>query len=167
LLSDAEAVFEMESDPEVMRYMHSGVTRTLEDAQETISNIRRRYSEDGIGRWVVIEKNSGDFIGISGLRIVDELRNGHENYHSLGYRFIKRYWGNGYATEAAKAALQHGFETMELSDIYAVAMPENIASRAVLEKCGLRFVNEFDYHGRQETWYEISKADWLKLQPKP
>jgi ribosomal-protein-alanine N-acetyltransferase len=161
LPSDADAVFEMESDPEVMQYMHSGVTRTLEEAQETITNIQRRYSEDGVGRWAVIERSSGDFIGISGLRIVNELRNGHENYHSLGYRFNKRYWGKGYATEAGLASIRYGFETMGLSDIYAVAMVENVASRTVLEKCGLQFINKFDYHGRPETWYHISKQDWL------
>jgi len=161
LPSDAEAVLEMESDPEVMQYMHSNVTQNLEEALATIESIRKRHSRDGVSRWAVVERDTNAFVGISGLRIVEEMRNGHENFHSLGYRFIKRYWGNGYATEAAKAAVQYGFQTVSLSDIYAVAMPENVASRKVLEKCGLKFVNEFEYRGRPEAWYHISKNDWV------
>ena len=161
LPSDAEAMLELESDPEVMQYMHGNIITNIEQAKAEIASIRKQYNEDRISRWAVIERQTNTFIGISGLRIVKELRNGHQNYHSVGYRFIKRYWGKGFATEAAIAVIRYGFEMLGLNDIYATTTLDNIASKKVLEKSGLHFAGEFDYHGHQETWYHISRIDWL------
>jgi RimJ/RimL family protein N-acetyltransferase len=133
----------------------------LEQALETINNIRRQYVELGIGRWAVIEKSSGNFIGWSGLKLVTEAWNGHINFHDVGYRLIPKYWGKGYATESCKAALEFGFNTMNLSEIIGTANQENKASRTVLEKCGLTFVEQFMWKDIQCDWLKISKEDWV------
>lgn len=162
LASDDAAILELESDPEVMRYMHGEVIHTIEEARAEIALMEKQYAEDGITRWAVIEKKSGNLIGVSGFRIINELRNGHQHFYSLGYRFIRRYWGQGFATEAAVAGLRYGFETLGISDTYATVMKDNIGSRQVLTKCGLQFVNEFEHHGQDELWYRISRDQWLK-----
>ena len=160
--TDIEPFFEMDSDPAVHKYLGNNPISTLEQALETINNIRRQYVELGIGRWAVIEKSSGNFIGWSGLKLVTEAWNGHINFHDVGYRLIPKYWGKGYATESCKAALEFGFNTMNLSEIIGTANQENKASRTVLEKCGLTFVEQFMWKDIQCDWLKISKEDWVK-----
>jgi RimJ/RimL family protein N-acetyltransferase len=159
--TDIEPFFEMDSDPAVHKYLGNNPISTLEQALETINNIRRQYVELGIGRWAVIEKSSGNFIGWSGLKLVTEAWNGHINFHDVGYRLIPKYWGKGYATESCKAALEFGFNTMNLSEIIGTANQENKASRTVLEKCGLTFVEQFMWKDIQCDWLKISKEDWV------
>ncbi|MBS1903946.1 MAG: GNAT family N-acetyltransferase [Bacteroidetes bacterium] len=166
LASDADALFQLDSDPEVMRHMHSAPMLNLAAAETEIIAMQHQRQRDGIARWAVIERDSGEFLGISGLRIVHEHRNGHEYYHSLGYRFLWQHWGKGYATEAATASLRHWFETLHLDAIYATTTLGNAASRRVLEKSGMRFVNEFDYHGHLETWYAITREEWLSYHSR-
>jgi RimJ/RimL family protein N-acetyltransferase len=159
--TDIEPFFEMDSDPAVHKYLGNNPISTLEQALETINNIRRQYVELGIGRWAMIEKSSGNFIGWSGLKLVTEAWNGHINFHDVGYRLIPKYWGKGYATESCKAALEFGFNTMNLSEIIGTANQENKASRTVLEKCGLTFVEQFMWKDIQCDWLKISKEDWV------
>ena len=80
-------------------------------------------------------RSTGEVIGITGLT---HLEDGPEI--EVGYRFLRRCWGYGYATEAAKASLAFGLGELGLERIVAVTRPDNRASRRVLEKCGLRFV---------------------------
>ena len=84
------------------------------------------------GRWGVVNRQDEDFIGWCGLNNIDgEI--------DLGYRFFRSAWGQGFATEAARACIEYGFGTLRLSRIIARALPENIASWKVLEKVGMRF----------------------------
>jgi RimJ/RimL family protein N-acetyltransferase len=159
LPSDAEGMFEMDSDPEVHFYLGNKPVKTIEESKEAIEFIRQQYSENGIGRWAVIEKESLEFIGWAGFKFTKEKINGHSDFYDLGYRFRKKAWGKGYATEVAKACVDYGFTTMHLNDIYARAMVENLHSRKVLEKAGLRFVEIFDLDGLAHAWYKISKPE--------
>ena len=89
------------------------------------------------------------------------MKNGHTNYYDLGYRMMPRYWGKGFATESAIPCVEYGFNELKLETIYGMADMNNIASRKVLEKSGLHFVNTFDDDGFAVGWYELSKQDWL------
>jgi len=157
LSTDAAGMFELDADPEVHLYLGNNPVKSIEQSEADIEFIRKQYVENGIGRWAVVEKFSGDFIGWSGLKLITEPTNNHINYYDVGYRFIKRYWGKGYATESAKAAIDYGFDQLNLSEIIGIADVNNMGSINVLEKVGLKRLDLFDYHGRLHHWMKIEK----------
>lgn len=164
LPTDVDGMFELDSDPLVHKYLGNKPIKTKEEALKVIEYVRNQYTERGIGRWVAIERSSGDFIGWSGLKLNmkgDEL-NGKVDFYDVGYRFIPRYWGKGYATESAIAALKYGFETMNLQTIVGAAEQANIGSNKVLKKIGLRFCNEFLYDNIKCNWYELNSDEYGK-----
>lgn len=89
LPSDDKALFELDSDPEVHRYLGKPIHQ-IKEAQATIDAVRQQYIDFGIGRWAMIEKSTGDFMGWTGLKFVTQMRNGHTNYYDLGYRMMPR-----------------------------------------------------------------------------
>lgn len=162
LLTDEAALFEMDSNKEVHKYLGNKPSTSILQSREMIQNIRQQYADNGIGRWAVIEKETGKFIGWSGLKF-KEFENNHINFYDVGYRLHPKYWGKGYATESAKAALEYGFSTMNLNEIIGIANIENKASRGALEKCGLTFVEKFMWEKDiQCDWLKITKEEWLQ-----
>jgi [ribosomal protein S5]-alanine N-acetyltransferase len=157
LPDDINGMFELDSDPEVHRYLGNQPVADLAQLKAVIEFVRKQYLDNGIGRWAVVEKASGNFIGWSGLKLVRELNNNHIDYHDLGYRLIRKYWGQGYATEAAIAALAYGFGTMNLKEIFAAADVNNAASNRVLQKVGFRLVETFDWDDARHNWYKIDR----------
>ena len=99
--------------------------------------------------------------GWSGLKFKQEKENEHINFYDVGYRLLPKYWGKGYATEACNAALKYGFNTLKLDEIIGTANVDNKASRRVLEKCGLKFVNQFMWKDIKCDWLKITKAEWI------
>ena len=152
--TDAPGMFELDSDPEVHRYLGNQPVQTLAQSQETIAFVRRQYQENGIGRWAVELKETGEFIGWAGLKLIREPLNGHVDFYDVGYRLIRRYWGNGYATEAARASVTYGFDVLRLPVLYAIADMQNLASRTVLAKAGFQHLSEFEYEGVPTAWLE-------------
>jgi RimJ/RimL family protein N-acetyltransferase len=114
LPEDDEGLFQLDSDPDVQQFLGKKPIKSIEEAREVVRFIRQQYFDNGIGRWAVIEKSSNNFIGWAGLKLIREPVNNHCNYYDLGYRLIKRYWGQGFATEAAKASLKYGFSEMKI-----------------------------------------------------
>lgn len=163
LVTDLEGMFELDSSPLVHQYLGNNPIKTKQQAKEAIQFIRKQYEEFGIGRFAAIEKSSGDFIGWSGLKLnagEKEELNGFQNFIDIGYRFIPRYWGKGYATESSLATLRYGFETMNYPIIYGAAETDNSASNKILQKIGLQFVNDFSYDDIPCKWYESKKEDY-------
>lgn len=150
-------IFELDSDPLVQRYVGAKPLTTLQQAREVVAFIRQQHIDNGIGRWAVIEKENDSFIGWAGLKYMRELTNDHIHYYDLGYRFMTKYWGQGYGTEVARALVNYGFERMQLSEIFAMTDVRNQASRHVLEKAGLRQEGEFMHEGDLHNWFKISK----------
>ena len=137
----------------------------MKQAEEIVQFIKKQYEERGIGRHVAVEKSSGEFIGWSGLKLNQEEKealNGRQNFYDIGYRFIPKYWGKGYATESSKAMLKYGFNTLNLGTIVGAAEVNNIASNIILKKIGLQFINEFNYENVPCNWYELNKEDYAK-----
>jgi ribosomal-protein-alanine N-acetyltransferase len=163
LPSDDAGMFELDSDKEVHRYLGNKPISGIEQARNVIALIRQQYIENGIGRWAVIEKSSGEFTGWSGLKLMKEMRNNQVNYYDLGYRFIRKYWGKGYATESAIASRNYGFDIMNLDMMNASADINNIASRHVLEKTGMKITGTFVDHDETNFWFELYRADYLKI----
>jgi ribosomal-protein-alanine N-acetyltransferase len=156
--SDDHAMFELDRDPEVHRYLGNKPVTNIEQSRDSIGGVRQQYIHNGIGRWAVIEKKSGEFVGWCGLKLNTQTVNGHTNFYDLGYRLIKRYWGSGYATEAALAVLEYGFLQMQLPVIYAMAATDNEASNQILKKLGFTFIETYDHEDILHNWY---KADAL------
>ena len=154
LPSDDVAMFELDSNPDVMKYLGTPPLTHISETQNLIANIQQQYQDYGIARWAVILKETGEFIGWSGLKYIKTL-NGFENNYDLGYRFIPRFWGKGYGYESAKAFVDFGFNEMNLERISAYIDVNNIASQKILEKCGLTFVNTFMDEGDLCGWYEL------------
>jgi len=160
LPSDAAGMYELDSNAEVHRYLGRKPVTTITEVHNAIAHIRQQYADNGIGRWAMIEKATGDFMGWTGLKLVRTLTNGHIDYYDLGYRMIPRYWGKGHATESAMAAVQYGFEQLHAPVIYGMADVNNKASRRVLEKAGLHYVETFDHEGTAHDWLQLTREDW-------
>ena len=153
--TDDQGIYELDSDPEVHRYLGNSPINSIEQARDIIAFIRQQYVTNGIGRLAIIEKETNSFIGWGGFKLITEYTNGHKDYHDLGYRLIKRYWGKGYATESSLAALDYGFKTLSLPVIYAMADLENLSSRKVLEKVGFENMETFEYDGVPHSWLKL------------
>jgi ribosomal-protein-alanine N-acetyltransferase len=163
--TDLEGIFELDSNPLVHQYLGNNPIKTKENAGEIIQFIQQQYNNLGIGRFAAIEKSSGDFIGWSGLKLntgKKEALNGKTEFYDIGYRFIPRYWGKGYASESAIATLDFGVNKLNIEIICGAAEIENIASNKVLQKIGLKFINKFDFEGVQANWYELKNRDYEK-----
>ena len=156
-LEDASLIYELNLDPEVTLYTGDPIW-DMKQAQEVLEQIiLPQYALFNHGRWAVHVKPElpygdglvGKFIGWCGLKARPERKE-----IDLGYRFIKKAWGRGYATEAAYACLKYGFEKLDLERIVGRAMPQNTASLRVLEKCGMKFIGEEEVDGHPAKTYE-------------
>jgi len=79
---------------------------------------------------------------------------------NLGYRLAKQYWGNGLATEAARAALKYAFEQKQIDSVVVIIEPDHVASLRVAEKAGFQQFDTRDFHGRRVRLYRLSHARW-------
>ena len=132
---DAPLLYDLNLDPEVIRYTHDPLT-DVEEARKVLEEvILPQYILYDHGRWAVHLRSGLEFIGWCGLKYLTET-----NEVDLGYRFKKNFWGNGYATEAARACIKYGFATLNLQRIVGRALPANLASIKVLEKCGMEYL---------------------------
>jgi ribosomal-protein-alanine N-acetyltransferase len=157
LPSDDAGIFELDSDPGVHEYLGKSPIKTMEEARNIITFIREQYITNGIGRWAIVDKVSGNFIGWAGLKLVRDTVNNHTNFYDLGYRLIKKYWGNGYATEAAIACRDYVFKQLNQPALYAITDVTNINSIKVLEKAGFTCLETFDYDGQPHFWLEAKR----------
>ena len=160
VMGDAEGMLQLDSDPEVHLYLPDSTIHTIEQAKIAISDIRKQYSAYGIGRWAMIEKASGAFMGWAGLKWNTLPENNKTDFHDLGYRLIRKYWGKGYATEAAIVSVQYGFSEMNLNEIIGTADSRNIASFKILEKVGMKYIETFYEDDIPLYWYSLKKDDF-------
>lgn len=164
--ADAPGILALDSDPEVRRYVPGPLMTSLAEAARVVDYIQSQYQRNGLGRWAVERRADGAFVGWCGLKLVDDdTVNGRTNYHDLGYRLRRQYWGQGYASEAAAASLHYGFEVLGLPVLHATVMQTNAASRRVVEKLGFGRTATFEQEGAVWDWYE--KANDLAGWPAP
>nr|WP_294779839.1 GNAT family N-acetyltransferase [uncultured Flavobacterium sp.] len=160
-LSDAEGMFELDSNPNVHLFVGNRPVKHIEESVEYIKIVQKQYETVGIGRWAVVLKETNEFIGWSGIKYITDEINKHKDFYELGYRFIEKHWGKGYATEAGKAFVDFAFNEMKVEALYAYADAGNEGSRKILEKLGFHFVNSFEYNEEIEVWYELKNPNSL------
>lgn len=146
-LGDASSFFDLNNQEEVMRYTGDVPFNDVAESEDLIANYSH-YSEYGFGRWTVLDKENNTILGWCGLKYHPE-----ESYVDLGYRFHQKYWGNGFATEAAKACLDYGFNELKFDEIVGRTSMHNLASVRVLEKIGMTFWKKAPCEGIEDSLY--------------
>ncbi|WP_017316608.1 GNAT family N-acetyltransferase [Mastigocladopsis repens] len=150
---DADNLFELDSDPEVMRFINGG--KPPEDKiihKQGLPRVLGYYEKyENFGFWATIEKSSNQFIGWFHFypaienKFAVELQLVNNDEIALGYRLRKSSWGKGYATEGSQALVSKGFAELGVQRVVAWALTANKASIRVMEKAGLKFEKEFTF----------------------
>lgn len=158
-MSDVDGMFELDSNPNVHLFVGNKPVKSIEESIGYVKNVQQQYKDFGIGRWAVILKETNEFLGWSGIKFITNEINNHKDFYEIGYRFIEKHWGKGYATEAGKAFINYAFNVMKVDAVYAYADAGNENSRRILEKLDLRYVNSFEYEEELEVWYELKNPN--------
>ena len=156
-LADAEDMFTMESNPNVHKYLWQKPCQRIEESIATIEYVLQQYQTNKIGRFATIMKETGEFIGWTGIKFVTEQpENGNINFYDYGYRLNEKFWGKGYASEATLTWLEYGFKQMKIQQMNAYTHAENGASNHILQKSGMQFIeNYFDKDSVLWNWWQM------------
>jgi RimJ/RimL family protein N-acetyltransferase len=150
-LQDVNALFTLLQEDNLLRYFPRPTPPPIEKVEKYITHHLRHWEERGYGHWAVVTRAEHKLIGWNGLEFLPET-----SETEVAYLLSKSFWGQGLATEAAQAALRFGFEKCWLKKIIGLVHPENIASRRVLEKCGLRLIDHKVYFGMELMRFRIA-----------
>lgn len=165
--ADEDALVELNSDPEVMRFLTGGRPGSRQAVRTRTLPQFLAYPPNVLGVWAATTED-GDFLGWLCLRQTP-------TDPELGYRFRRAAWGHGYATEGCRAIVDRAFEETGTRRIWAATMAVNIRSRRVLERVGLRHVRTYHEHfddpipGTElgEVEYAVTRSEWLARSPRP
>ena len=169
---DLEPFALLNADPRVMEYFPAMLSRSESD--QLAHRIKNKMDENGWGMWAISVPGIAEFIGFIGLN--------SENQASfpapftpateIGWRIAFEYWGKGYATEGAIAALAYGFETLNLNEIVSFTAVQNMRSRRIMEKIGMHHDSKDDFdHPKlpkehklnRHVLYRLKSSEWEKL----
>jgi RimJ/RimL family protein N-acetyltransferase len=143
------------ADPEVMRYLGDGRTLDREDAWRQMAMLAGHWALRGFGMWVLEEAATGVLVGRAGLHFPEGWPE-----QEVGWALAREHWGKGYATEAARAALDHAFGTLGWDRAISLIHPDNARSIHVAERLGERFEREVRVRGQPARIYAVSGAAW-------
>jgi RimJ/RimL family protein N-acetyltransferase len=149
-------------DPEVMRWIGDGTTRNLEQTRASVAVLQRQWNETGIGLFAVEVLATAELAGLTGLAVphfLPEIMPAIE----IAWRFGQPFWGQGLATEAARAALEFGIVSRGLDRIVAIVQVGNGGSERIMQKLGMRLERQTTDpgSGRPVRVYEITKSEYL------
>jgi 3-dehydroquinate dehydratase/shikimate dehydrogenase len=164
--ADREPFAKMNADPAVMEHFPGTLSHVQSDA--LVDRVLAQWAELGWGLWAVEVPRVAPFIGFVGIS-----RQNAPGWPvvEVGWRLARSYWGHGYATEGAERALQLGFQTLGLDEIFSFTVPQNARSRAVMERIGLHHdpVDDFDHprvdpvhypHIVRHVLYRLTRSEW-------
>jgi ribosomal-protein-alanine N-acetyltransferase len=152
---DAEALYKILQEKDVLRYLPNTNPPPLEKVEKYITRQLTHWQEGGYGHWAVVSQENGLLLGWNGLEYLPEV-----NETEVAYLLRKNAWGYGFATEAAQAAVQFGFDSAGLDTIIGLVHPDNIASSRVLEKSGLTYADKINLWGLDLNRYRIHKPGY-------
>ncbi|NMG07603.1 GNAT family N-acetyltransferase [Brasilonema sp. UFV-L1] len=165
--SDWQGVHSYACDPEVVRYEPFG-PNSEEDTKSFLQRqikLQRQQPREHFGLAVTLKDNK-QFIGSCSISITNQ----DQREASIGYDFAKEFWGQGYATEAARKLLHFGFQQLNLHRIFATSDPKNILSMRILVKIGMRqegYLREYEWvkgEWRDRLLYAILEREWIQMQ---
>lgn len=156
--SDLAPFARLNQDPRVMEFFPKPLTREESDAM--VLRIRDHIAREDFGFWAVELKESGDFVGALGLAHVG-FEADFVPAVEIAWRMDPRYWGQGLATEGAKAALRFGFGPLDLREIVAFTVPRNRRSLAVMERIGMRRDAAGDFNHPKIPEGDALRRHWL------
>lgn len=152
-ISDLDSLAAIWADPEVTRFLPSrGVSIPKEKVEKALASFVEHWKERGYGIWKIVEDESDKMLGYCGLRYLEEL-----NEVELLYGLAKTYWGKGIATKTAKASVSYGFNQAKLNRIIALALPENEASKKVIEKTGFKYEKQINIFNLDALYYSLER----------
>lgn len=141
-LEDAEDMFEYASDPDVAKYTTWDAHQSIKDSRLFLKIVVERYKNRQITDWGIVHKGDEKLIGTCGFAECHLFHSRAE----IGYALSRKYWSQGYMSEAVTAIIKLGFQTMNLNRIEARCDVENIASARVMEKVGMQFEGTLRQH---------------------
>ena len=158
--ADLDAYAEMSGDAEVMRYLGNGQPMTRAEAWRSMAVMVGHWRLRGYGLWAVEERASGAMVGRIGCW-------NPEGWPGLevGWTLRRRYWGRGFATEGARAALHYAFTRLGCRHVISLIRPANAASIRVAERLGERLEGRTEVNDHEAVVYGITREDWEKLDP--
>jgi RimJ/RimL family protein N-acetyltransferase len=164
---DVDNLFDLNSDPEVMRYLTGGRPSSREEIRDRIIPFHLAVYDrlDRLGTWAAEASATGEFLGWFHFRPGQDCDITNVD---LGYRLLRSAWNNGYATEGSRALISMGFTELTVERVFAHTMTLNAASRRVMEKCGLTLVGTIPYEGADkiegaelgQVEYALTKPEW-------
>ncbi|MEO5669649.1 MAG: GNAT family N-acetyltransferase [Ramlibacter sp.] len=165
--SDREPFAAMNADPVVMEFFESTQPRSFSDA--SINSWQAQFAAQGWSNWAVELLTSGEFIGFTGLS-VPRRTFAFSPCVEVGWRLARRFWGMGFATEAASASLKVAFVQLTLPEVVSFTTVRNLRSRAVMARIGMRNANQDFEHPaiseghplRLHCLYRITRAQWAQ-----
>jgi ribosomal-protein-alanine N-acetyltransferase len=152
---DVATFFELSQDPDVVRYVGDRRVPTLQEAWRGVAGWLGHWALRGYGQWAIEERGSGRLIGRAGIINPAEWP-GPE----VGYLLGRAWWGHGYATEAARAAMDWGFREIGFDELISLIDPANAASIAVATRLGETLRDEIDLWGYRLRRYAITREAW-------
>ena len=156
--NDTDRLHEMYCNPAVMKYIYDGNTFTKEKTIERVDECLLHWKNNGFGVYMLIEKSTQLTAGYCVLRYFVNEHPYLDGEIEIGYILDEPFWGKGYATEAVRACIQHGFEKHYFKKILATILPDNIASQKVVEKAGMIFTRDLPIHNLIHRIYEIKRT---------
>lgn len=159
--SDAPAYAAIRLDEKVTPWLPSppqGET-PMATAARTVRHFQDTWTEHGVGPWAVCDRETGILLGHCGLRYLADF----EGVEAL-WTLAPACWGRGYASEAAAESLRFGFEQAGLSEIFAITLPTNVASRKVMERIGMTYRKQTAWKGFDIVRYDIDRTTWQSRQ---
>ena len=152
---DLGALSGITSDPEAMRYIGYGRTLSRSETGTNLDSIIAAFRRRGFGRWALEKKETGEVVGYCGLSLGSE-----EVGVELAYLLARSEWGRGLASEAGRACLRYGFETLRLGSVAGLTLHDNRRSRRVLEGLGMSYVGPAHFYGFDCVHYAVTRRDW-------
>jgi len=147
---DVDPMFRLMGEPDVLRYFPPAPPLTRERVERMVGRLLRHWDELGYGLWAVEARSGGALMGRCGLQRIPETEE-----VEIDFLLGKPFWGHGFATEAASAGLDYARTALVAPRIVGIVHPENLASRRVLEKIGMRFAERARYFGMDVHRYVV------------
>lgn len=150
-LNDGDDLYHIYSHLDLFQYMSIEKPLLRDQTRLLIYAFIENWQQHNFGVWAVIDKKHKKLIGHCGFKFLENTRE-----IQMGYLLLKSYWGRGLGTEAAEAALKYGFEGAKLKRVVAIAKPENVASRRVMEKVGMKYEKNAYYYNNNVVYYGLT-----------